>query len=88
MSISMTEEFYSSCGLAYRDSVLKVGVLDGSVHGESKQRRIRSTNKTQEHNKLHKSTKIKLVWPFTANGRRKNGKKVYKWKPMLRRPLG
>jgi hypothetical protein len=29
-----------------------------------------------------------LVWPFTANARRKNGKKVYKWKPMLRRPLG
>jgi hypothetical protein len=29
-----------------------------------------------------------LVWPFTANGRRKNGKKVYKWKRMLRRPLG
>jgi hypothetical protein len=29
-----------------------------------------------------------LVWPFTSNARRKNGKKVYKWKPMLRRPLG
>jgi hypothetical protein len=28
-----------------------------------------------------------LVWPFTANARRKNGKKVYKWKPMLRRAL-
>jgi hypothetical protein len=27
-----------------------------------------------------------LVWPFTANARRENGKKVYKWKPMLRRP--
>jgi hypothetical protein len=40
-------------------------------------------------NKLHKSTKIKLVWPFTSNVRRGNGKKkAYKWKPMLRRPLG
>jgi hypothetical protein len=30
-----------------------------------------------------------LVWPFTSNARRKNGnKKVYKRKPMLRRPLG
>jgi hypothetical protein len=29
----------------------------------------------EEHNKLHKSTKIKLVWPFTSNARRKNGKK-------------
>jgi hypothetical protein len=29
-----------------------------------------------------------LVWPFTSNARRENGKKVYKWKPMLRRPLG
>jgi hypothetical protein len=29
-----------------------------------------------------------LVWPFTSNARRKNGKKVYKWKLMLRRPLG
>jgi hypothetical protein len=29
-----------------------------------------------------------LVWPFTSNARRQNGKKkVYKWKPMLRRPL-
>jgi predicted GIY-YIG superfamily endonuclease len=27
------------------------------------------------HNKLHKSTKTKLVWPFTSNARRKNGKK-------------
>jgi hypothetical protein len=29
----------------------------------------------QGHNKLHKSTKIKLVWPFTANARRKSGGK-------------
>jgi hypothetical protein len=29
-----------------------------------------------------------LVLPFTSNARRKNDKKVYKWKPMLRRPLG
>jgi hypothetical protein len=29
-----------------------------------------------------------LVWPFTSNARRENvKKKVYKWKPMLRRPL-
>jgi hypothetical protein len=40
------------------------------------------------HEKEHKNTKIKLIWPFTSNDRRKNGKKVYKWKPMLRRPLG
>jgi hypothetical protein len=32
--------------------------------------------------------KIKLVWSFISNVRRENGKKVYKWKPMLRRPLG
>jgi hypothetical protein len=25
------------------------------------------------HNKLHKSTKVKLVWPFTSNVRRENG---------------
>jgi len=36
----------------------------------------------------HKSTTIKLVWPFTSNAGRENGKKkVYKWKPMLTRPL-
>jgi hypothetical protein len=29
-----------------------------------------------------------LVWPFTSNGRKENGKRVYKWKPMLRKPLG
>jgi hypothetical protein len=29
-----------------------------------------------------------LVWPFTSNARRKNGKKAYQWKPTLRRPLG
>jgi hypothetical protein len=29
-----------------------------------------------------------MVWPFTSNARRKNVKKVKKWKPMLRRPLG
>jgi hypothetical protein len=29
-----------------------------------------------------------LVWPFTSNARRENGKKVYRSKPMLRRPLG
>jgi hypothetical protein len=29
-----------------------------------------------------------LVWPFLSNARRKIGKKVCKWKLMLRRPLG
>ena len=29
-----------------------------------------------------------LVWPFTSKAGRDNGKKVYKWKPMLTRPLG
>jgi predicted GIY-YIG superfamily endonuclease len=27
------------------------------------------------HNKLQKSTKVKLVWPFTSNAIRKNGEK-------------
>ena len=26
---------------------------------------------------------VKLVWPFTMNAGRENGKKVYKWKPKL-----
>jgi hypothetical protein len=34
----------------------------------------------------HKNTNVKLVWPFTLNVKRENGKKVYKWKPMLTRP--
>jgi hypothetical protein len=29
----------------------------------------------KKEKKLHKSTKIKLVWPFTSNARRENGKK-------------
>jgi hypothetical protein len=29
-----------------------------------------------------------LAWPFTSNSGRENGKKVYKWNPMLTRPLG
>jgi hypothetical protein len=29
-----------------------------------------------------------LVWTFTSNVRRKNGKKLYKWRLMLRRTLG
>jgi hypothetical protein len=29
-----------------------------------------------------------LVWPFRVNAGRENGKKVYKWKPILTRPLG
>jgi len=36
-----------------------------------------------------KALKIKLVWPFTSNaGRERMVKRVYKWKPMLTRPLG
>ena len=31
---------------------------------------------------------VKLVWPFTMNAGRENGKKVYKWKLILTRPLG
>ena len=27
----------------------------------------------KEYNKSHKSTTIKLVWPFTSNGGRQNG---------------
>jgi len=40
------------------------------VGGESKQ--------TKEYNKSHKITMIKLVWPFTLNAGRENGKKKYK----------
>ena len=29
----------------------------------------------QEYNKSHKSTKMKLVWPFTTNAGRENVKK-------------
>ena len=36
----------------------------------------------------HESTTIKLVWPFTLNAGRENGKNVYKWKPMTIRPQG
>ena len=57
------------------------------VHGESKQTMISWINKTQEYDKSQK-TKIKLVWPLTTNAGRENGKKVYKGKPMLTRPLG
>ena len=36
-----------------------------------------------------RSTTIKLVWPFTSNAGRENGKKkVYKWKPMSIQPQG
>jgi hypothetical protein len=39
-------------------------------------------------NKLHKSTRIELVWTLTSNAGRGNGKKkVCKWKLMLKRPL-
>ena len=50
-------------------------------------RGFRWINKTQVYNKSHKSTKIKLVWQFTTNAGRENGKKVFKWKPKLTRPL-
>ena len=45
-------------------------------------------NKTQEYSQSHKSTKIKLVWPFTTHAERENGKKIHKWKLMLTWPLG
>jgi len=41
-----------------------------------------------EYNKSHKSTTIKLVWPFTSNDGRENGKRVRNWKPMSIRPQG
>jgi len=37
--------------------------------------RTRLINKTQEYIKSYKSTKFKLIWPFTANAGRENGKK-------------
>jgi len=49
---------------------------------------VRKQNKTYDYNESYKSTKMKLVWPFTSNAGRENGKKVYKWKPMLTRPPG
>jgi hypothetical protein len=39
-------------------------------------------------NRDYINTKFTLVWQFTSNARRGNVKKVYKWKPMQRRPLG
>jgi len=45
-------------------------------------------NGFSKHNKLHKSTKIKLVWPFTSNAGRQNSKKGIQRKPILTRPLG
>ena len=35
--------------------------------------------------KLYKSTKVKLVWPFTSNARRQNGKKKYRFNLRLYR---
>jgi hypothetical protein len=47
------------------------------------------SDRLSEYNKSHKSTKIKRVWAFTSNAGRESGKKkLYKWKPMLTRPLG
>jgi hypothetical protein len=31
---------------------------------------------------------MKLVRPFITNAGRQNGNKIYKWKPILTRPLG
>jgi hypothetical protein len=52
------------------------------IFGATKERdgtwRIKTNDELDElirHNKSHKSTKIKLVWPFTSNGGRQNGKK-------------
>ena len=55
---------------------------------ENRNKRIWWIQNTKAYNKSHKSIKIKLVWPFTTNGGRQNGKKRYKLKPMLARPLG
>ena len=48
------------------------------IFGPTKQRngtwRIK---RNDEYNKSHKSTKNKLVWPFTSNTGRENSKKRY-----------
>jgi len=49
---------------------------------------VRRINKTQECNKSHTSTTIKLIWPFTSIAGRENGKKGHKWKHMSIRPQG
>jgi hypothetical protein len=67
------------------------------IFGLTKQRdgtwKIKTNNKLYElirHKNIinlkkdkDKKTKIKLVWPFTSNAGRENGKKVYKLKRML-----
>jgi len=53
-----------------------------------KKRWMRWINKIQECNKSHKTTTIKVVWPFTSNGGRENSKKIYNWKRMSVRPQG
>jgi hypothetical protein len=52
------------------------------IFGPTKQRdgtwRIKTNDELDKlirYNKLHKSTKIKLVWSFTSNARRETGKK-------------
>jgi len=51
------------------------------IFGPTKERdgtwRIKTNDELirQEYNKSHKTTMIKLVWPFTSNTRRENGKK-------------
>ena len=45
--------------------------------GNQNKRWIRWINKTEVYNKSHKSTTIKLVWPFTSDVGRENGKKKY-----------
>ena len=55
------------------------------IFGPTKERdgtwRIKTNDELDELeikcNKSHKSTMIKLVWPFTSNARRENGKKKY-----------
>jgi len=52
------------------------------IFGLTKERGDRGIIKTNDeldelirHNKSHKTTTIKLVWPFTSNAGRENGKK-------------
>ena len=54
------------------------------IFGPAKERGGTGISKTNDeldelirHNKSHKSTTIKLVWPFTSNAGRENGKKKY-----------
>jgi hypothetical protein len=47
---------------------------EDDIRNDMKKLKIKNwSNCIQDHNKLHKSTKIKLVWPFASNARRQNG---------------